>query len=75
VRLLANLLTFVEPGTLLAAIEGRAAWPHKVFEQYWPLSSSASFQPQGTAHAPNRSQALGTSDTSDRSDRSTVSAV
>ena len=47
VRLLANLLSFVEPGSLLAAIEGRAAWPHPVFEQYWPLSSSASFQPQG----------------------------
>jgi hypothetical protein len=45
VRLLVNLLGFVEPGALLAAIEGRGAWPHKVFEQYWPLSRSDSFQP------------------------------
>jgi hypothetical protein len=45
VRLLSNLLPFVKPGELLAAIEGRTAWPHKVFELYWPLSRSDSFQP------------------------------
>jgi glutamate synthase domain-containing protein 2 len=45
VRLLANVLPFVKPGELLAAIEGRADWPHKVFELYWPLARSDSFQP------------------------------
>jgi|CXWL01.1.fsa_nt_gi glutamate synthase domain-containing protein 2 len=45
VRLLANQLPFVQPGELLAAIEGRGAWPHKVFELYWPLSHADSFQP------------------------------
>jgi len=45
VRLLANQLAFVQPGALLAAIEGRGDWPHAVFELYWPLASSASFQP------------------------------
>ncbi len=45
VRLLANQLPFVAPGALLAAIEGRADWPHKVFRLYWPLSRSDSFQP------------------------------
>ena len=51
VKLLANLLHFVEPGALLAAMEGRAAWPHRVFELYWPLSRSDSFQasPPGVA--------------------------
>lgn len=45
VRLLANQLPFVAPGTLLEAIEGRADWPHEVFRQYWPRARSASFQP------------------------------
>ncbi len=45
VRLLANELKFVKPGELLAAIEGRTAWPHSVFELYWPLSRSDSFEP------------------------------
>ncbi len=45
VRLLANLLPFVKPGELLAAIAGEAPWPHKVFELYWPLARSDSFQP------------------------------
>jgi glutamate synthase domain-containing protein 2 len=44
VRLLVNLLPYVKPGELLAAMEGRGAWPHKVFELYWPLSRSDSFQ-------------------------------
>jgi glutamate synthase domain-containing protein 2 len=45
VRLLANQLPFVKPGALLAAIEGRADWPHNVYRQYWPLAQSGSFQP------------------------------
>ena len=45
VRLLANELKFVKPGELLAAIEGRVAWPHSVFELYWPLARSDSFEP------------------------------
>jgi hypothetical protein len=43
VRLLANQLTFVQPGSLLAAIEGRAAWPHKAYELYWPMARADSF--------------------------------
>jgi glutamate synthase domain-containing protein 2 len=45
VRLLANLLTFVAPGSLLAAAAGREPWPHKVFELYWPLARADSFAP------------------------------
>jgi glutamate synthase domain-containing protein 2 len=43
VRLLANLLTFVQPGTLLHAIDGEAPWPHAVYELYWPQASAESF--------------------------------
>ncbi len=43
VRLLANLVPRVRPGELLAAAEGRAAWPHKVYELYWPLASAHDF--------------------------------
>jgi len=43
VRLLANLLTFVEPGELLAAVRGDAPWPHAVFELYWPRAQAHSF--------------------------------
>ncbi len=43
VRLLANQLSFVKPGALLAAAEGRADWPHNVFRLYWPLARSDSF--------------------------------
>jgi len=43
VRLLSNLLPQVAPGALLAAMEGRADWPHNVYRLYWPLASSASF--------------------------------
>jgi hypothetical protein len=46
VRLLANLLSFVQPGELLAAAEGHAAWPHKVYEMYWPLARADSFSAQ-----------------------------
>ncbi|MBT9489240.1 MAG: FMN-binding glutamate synthase family protein [Rubrivivax sp.] len=43
VKLLANLLPQVKPGELLAAATGRAAWPHKVYELYWPLAAAESF--------------------------------
>jgi hypothetical protein len=45
VRLLSNQLSIVKPGELLAAIEGLAAWPHRVYEYYWPMASAHSFQP------------------------------
>ena len=44
VRLLANLLPFVERGALL-----RGELPHKTFSRYWPLASAHSFAPQGSA--------------------------
>jgi glutamate synthase domain-containing protein 2 len=45
VRLLANQLSFVPAGALLAAIEGRADWPHNVYKLYWPMARSDSFAP------------------------------
>jgi len=45
VRLLANLLLFVQPGQLLAAIRGETPWPHAVFEMYWPRAQAHSFAP------------------------------
>ena len=45
VRLLANLLTTVQPGALLAAERGEADWPHAVFSLYWPLARADSFAP------------------------------
>jgi glutamate synthase domain-containing protein 2 len=45
VRLLSNHLSFVKPGALLAAERGEGAWPHKVYEMYWPLANAQSFQP------------------------------
>jgi hypothetical protein len=45
VKLLANQLSFVQPGALLAASEGRGDWPHNVYKLYWPLARSDSFQP------------------------------
>ena len=44
VKLLANQLSFVKRGALLAAMEGRGEWPHAVFKQYWPLAQGSSFQ-------------------------------
>ena len=44
VRLLANQLTFVKPGSLIEASEGRIDWPHNVFRFYWNLARSDSFQ-------------------------------
>jgi len=49
VRLLANRLPLLQPGELLAAIEGRGDWPHNVFRLYWPMASAQSFRPRGTA--------------------------
>jgi glutamate synthase domain-containing protein 2 len=43
VRLLSNLLLQLEPGQLLDAMQGRAKWPHAVYELYWPLAHAASF--------------------------------
>jgi glutamate synthase domain-containing protein 2 len=45
VKLLANELTFVQPGVLLAAAEGRADWPHNVYRLYWPMARAESFAP------------------------------
>jgi glutamate synthase domain-containing protein 2 len=45
VRLLSNQLLFVKPDALLGAMAGHQPWPHKVFEEYWPLAQSGSFQP------------------------------
>ncbi|MFO1266273.1 MAG: FMN-binding glutamate synthase family protein [Rubrivivax sp.] len=44
VRLLANQLTFVQPGSLLAAAAGHGEWPHAVFKLYWPMARAGSFQ-------------------------------
>lgn len=48
VKLLANLLPFVQPGALLAAERGEADWPHATFRLYWEQASAHSFRPQGT---------------------------
>jgi glutamate synthase domain-containing protein 2 len=45
VKLLANQLGFTRPGELLEAIAGQRAWPHRVFEIYWPLAQASTFQP------------------------------
>jgi glutamate synthase domain-containing protein 2 len=49
VRLLADQLAFVAPGALVDAIEGRAPWPHRVYELYWPLAQVDSFHAAKTA--------------------------
>ena len=46
VRLLANVLPFVQPGALLAAARGQGEWPHNVYRHYWPLASAESFAPR-----------------------------
>lgn len=43
VKLLANLLPFLQPGELLAAERGECEWPHNVYRLYWPLASAHSF--------------------------------
>ena len=45
VRLLANLLPFVQPGELLAGMRGEVPWPHPVYELYWPRAQAHSFAP------------------------------
>jgi len=52
VRLLATLLPRPRPGELLEASDGRAAWPHKVYELYWPQASASSFAPVRGAEPP-----------------------
>ncbi|HVO08045.1 MAG TPA: FMN-binding glutamate synthase family protein [Burkholderiaceae bacterium] len=47
VRLLANLLSFVQPGELLAAARGETPWPHAVYELYWPRAQAHSFAAAG----------------------------
>jgi glutamate synthase domain-containing protein 2 len=44
IKLLANLLPFVRHGELLAADSGRAPWPHKVYELYWPRAAAAAWE-------------------------------
>jgi glutamate synthase domain-containing protein 2 len=45
VHLLVRSLTFLKPGEVLAAIEGRVPWPHSVFEMFWPQARAESFAP------------------------------
>jgi glutamate synthase domain-containing protein 2 len=44
VKLLANLLPFLKPGSLLAAMRGDSDWPHNVYRLYWPMAHSGSWQ-------------------------------
>jgi glutamate synthase domain-containing protein 2 len=44
VKLLANLLPFLQPGALLAAMRGDTDWPHNVYRFYWPMAQSGSWQ-------------------------------
>jgi hypothetical protein len=43
VRLLANTLSQVQPGAVLAASAGHGPWPHNVFALYWPRATAQSF--------------------------------
>jgi len=43
VKLLANLLPFIAPGSLTAAERGEADWPHNVYRYYWPVARASSF--------------------------------
>jgi len=56
VRLLANVLPFVQPGALLAAARGQGEWPHKVYRHYWPLASAHSFAPKQAMALPARAE-------------------
>ncbi len=44
VKLLANLLPFIRPGSLLAADRGEVDWPHNVYRFYWPRARSSGWQ-------------------------------
>jgi hypothetical protein len=46
VRLLANVLPFVAPGSLLGPARGEGDWPYAVFKLYWSLASADSFAAQ-----------------------------
>jgi glutamate synthase domain-containing protein 2 len=52
IRLLSSVLMQVQPGQLLEAAAGRGAWPHKVYELYWPRANPHSFAPNGGAASP-----------------------
>jgi hypothetical protein len=56
VRLLANVLPFVQPGALLAAARGQGEWPHNVYRHYWPLASAHSFAPLQPMALPVRAE-------------------
>jgi glutamate synthase domain-containing protein 2 len=56
VRLLANVLPFVQPGALLAAARGQGEWPHNVYRHYWPLASAHSFAPVQPMALPAQAQ-------------------
>ena len=43
VKLMAHLLHYTAPGAVLAAERGEGAWPHRVYEYYWPMASGSSF--------------------------------
>lgn len=45
VELLAHLYPFVKAGSLLAAEQGEADWPHGIFRAYWGIARADSFQP------------------------------
>ncbi len=47
VKLLANLLPFVQPGVLL-----RGEMPHQVFKVYWPMAQASSFSVASAVPAP-----------------------
>ncbi len=56
VRLLANVLPFVQPGSLLAAARGQGEWPHNVYRHYWPLASAHSFAPVQAMALPTQAE-------------------
>jgi glutamate synthase domain-containing protein 2 len=56
VRLLANVLPFVQPGALLAAARGQGDWPHNVYRHYWPLAGAHSFAPVQPMALPTRAE-------------------
>ena len=45
VKLLANHLEFIAPGSLLAAARGECDFPHNVYKIYWPIARADSFAP------------------------------
>ena len=52
VKLLANHLEFIAPGTLLAAARGECEWPHNVYKVYWPIARADSFAPAAAEVCP-----------------------